>query len=109
MSEVESLAVEQTWVGETAWVTLSGELTQEDERRFLGAVEDALDGGPERLVLNLAAVSFIDSAGLGALVRLRQRAIDLSTPLSLVAPAPQVLGKIESAGLVDAFELLPSS
>jgi anti-sigma B factor antagonist len=36
--------------------------------RFKAAMRDALTGAPEQVVLDLSAVEFIDSSGLGAIV-----------------------------------------
>jgi|tagenome__1003787_1003787.scaffolds.fasta_scaffold20614495_3 anti-anti-sigma factor len=47
------------------------------------------EGGVRRLILNLADVAFIDSAGVGALVSIRERTEQLGVELILAnVPAP---------------------
>ena len=43
-------------------------LTGEDEHTLLRAVQRVLDGGVRHLVLNLAAVPYVDSTGVGEIV-----------------------------------------
>ena len=48
------------------------------------------EGDVRRLVLDLADVSFIDSAGLGALLSIRQRAEGLGIEMRLARPSAAV-------------------
>lgn len=64
----------------------SGELDITSVGRFRTAVEDVWrDGGG--LVLDLTAVSFIDSTGLGAVIELHERLRQQQRQLRVVAPA----------------------
>jgi anti-sigma B factor antagonist len=53
--------------GDVVIVEPKGRLTVETEAEFVQAVRRLLDAGQIRLVLNLADVPYIDSAGLGAI------------------------------------------
>ena len=64
-----------------------------DTARYLDAVVDDLDGEP--VVLDLAAVTFIDSSGIRALLRARQRHRDLR----IENPSPQAGKVLEMTGL----------
>jgi anti-sigma B factor antagonist len=46
-----------------------GRITVETEAQFTEAIRALLEAGPRRLVLNLVDVTYIDSAGLGAIVQ----------------------------------------
>ena len=53
--------------------------------------------------LDLGEVTFIDSSGLGVLVRLRKEADAQSKPFSLVNTSPSVQRLLEVTGLGDIF------
>lgn len=54
-------------------VTLAGELDLYNAGEVRGALTDAIEGGAERLVVDLAEVEFVDSTALGVLVEARSR------------------------------------
>jgi anti-anti-sigma factor len=51
------------------------------------------------LVVNLAGVRFMDSAGIGVLVGVWRRVAATTAHLALAAPAPQVQRVLDTAGL----------
>jgi anti-anti-sigma factor len=57
------------------------------------------------LCIDLAAVTFIDSTSIGALVRLRNIAIDQDKKLVLVAPQPRLLRTLDLSGLHGIFDI----
>jgi anti-anti-sigma factor len=63
-----------------------------------GAIRDQLlrllDGGAGPLILDLSATRFCDCAGVGAIMRVRQRALELGTRLCLVLPAAGTVHRI---------------
>jgi anti-anti-sigma factor len=64
-----------TWDGDSAWVTVDGELdafTAQTLRTEMSAVEAA---DPERVVLDLRKVRFLDSSGLAVILGARERAM----------------------------------
>ena len=61
----------------------------------------------EALELDLQGVSFIDSSGLGALLRVRKEAADAGKTLSLVNVSPATHRLLEITGLHDAFDIRP--
>jgi anti-sigma B factor antagonist len=86
---------------------LSGEidLARAPEIRSAGErIVDSLSAG-DSLVVDMGAVVFIDSTGLGALVSLRNSATRAGAKLILRRTPPQVLRVIELSGLKDSFEL----
>jgi anti-sigma B factor antagonist len=85
-------------------VLVSGELDLFREADLRRAVDDVLaDTTPERLVLDLRGVQFLDSSGLRALLMCRDRARSLGVPLALaVAPGP-VTRLLDVAGVHNWF------
>ena len=98
------LAVESSVEGETTVVRLSGELDLASTpilERELGAVEST---GAKRIVIDLAGVGFMDSTGLQALLRARERATAAEgVQLALRRGPHQVQRVFELTKTVDAF------
>ena len=55
-------------------VAVTGDLDTASARQMKRALEDLLDQGKSRLLVDLGGVGYIDSAGLGELVRAMKRA-----------------------------------
>ena len=60
---------------------------------------------PELIELDLAAVSFLDSAGIRCLLTCRAAAEGAGSRLVLLDPAPHVTRVLEVTGLLDLFGL----
>lgn len=73
-------------------LSLVGELDVAAAPRFVGQAADALRAGARRLFVELEGVSFVDSAGLAALLNVLRRATASRAPLVLVGAPPQVRG-----------------
>jgi len=100
-------------VSGAAVVTLQGELDAHDaprlRERFAAALDDAsrLGAGP-RLVLDLEAVSFLDSTALGAIVGALRRAREAGGELGIVLPAGPARRIFEITGLDATLDVHPS-
>ena len=89
-----------------SWVLrLSGPLTAGDAVRQLRAVEDEVLAKPgQHLILDLERVDYLDAAGVGELIRLRQKAISQGGDLVVAG----IQGKVrEILGLTCVAEDLP--
>jgi anti-sigma B factor antagonist len=85
--------------GETLDVALVGELDMTACYGLESEIERLLDAhGVRRLVLDLADLEFLDSAGLGAVLTIRDRAQDLGVELRLVNPSHPVRRILEATG-----------
>ena len=89
----------------TTTVSLHGEidiLTVEQVRVVLG---EAVAAEPQRIVVDMADVAFIDSTGLGALISGFQRARDRGIPFRLARPSDNVRQILVLSGLLEVVEL----
>lgn len=70
---------------------------------------EAIEGGSNGVVIDISAVGFIDSTGLGALVGCLKRAREHGGSLTIVAPATSPLHKLLAlTGLEDALPVRAS-
>ena len=92
--------------GETCTLMLSGEadLAFADDIVQLGTLA-LTDAGTQSIVIDLAAVTFLDSTVLGALVRLRIEATEAGKTLTLGNPPPRVQRILSISGLANVFDI----
>lgn len=100
----EVLAVAQARIGDLAVLVLRGEVTAETAEVLQRAVHDGLESGARRVDLDLAAVSFLDSGGLSALLAVRTRLQAAQRSLRLASPSTIARRVFESTGLTSVFE-----
>jgi len=62
------MTITERTAGAVSVLTLTGKLTSDDSGQLKGKVTSLMDAGRTKIVINLAAVSYIDSSGLGELV-----------------------------------------
>ena len=84
--------------GDTAVVRLGGELDLYNAERVREGLARALEAQPERLVVDLDRVAFIDSTALSVLIEARRRLGD-ATKFRLAAPGLEVRRALEISGL----------
>jgi len=58
-------------VGDSMAVAMNGKLTFEDQQRFRAMISEMSDASAARWVIDLTNLEFIDSAGLGLLLRVK--------------------------------------
>ena len=75
-------------------VVLDGELDHATSGIFRGEVEERCDPSAEQLVLDLRRVALVDSAGLGALLRLGNRAAEGGRRLGLISAEGAMLRRL---------------
>ena len=64
--QVSKLAIEERHVDDVVVLTLTGEITFDDgDLKFGRWVDDLLAKGHRKILLNMAGVTYIDSAGVG--------------------------------------------
>jgi anti-sigma B factor antagonist len=91
-----------------AVITLSGELDAFDAPELRRTFETVLENEPEIVVLDLTAVTFLDSTVLGAIVGLLRRVREASAELRTVLPDTTARRIFEITNLVAALDVWPS-
>jgi anti-sigma B factor antagonist len=90
---------------DNAVVTLTGELDIGTAPRLTAAVETALDKSPVRVILDMSAVTFCDSQGLGTLVVLNRAATRSRSVLVLSDLTDFLERLLHVTGLHQAFTI----
>ena len=91
-------------VGTAYVVRLGGELDLYNAAQVRSALADACAQAPERLVVDLAEVEFIDSTALGVLIETRTR-LGNRDGLMLAAPGLETRRALQISGLDKLFIL----
>jgi|tagenome__1003787_1003787.scaffolds.fasta_scaffold17603047_2 anti-sigma B factor antagonist len=86
----------------------SGEIDRDSVPVLVDAAEDALDDGADRLVVDLAAVTFCDSSGLSVFVQLHRRAAARGGSFALAAVQPPVRMVLQATNLDRLLEVHPT-
>jgi anti-sigma B factor antagonist len=97
-----------TWSGRTAVVTAAGEIDITNAESLRDALLSALNAGALGLVVNMTATTFLDSAGITALVRASRRAAATEATVRLAVTAPAVLRVLNLVGIDRLIEVHPS-
>ena len=97
-------------VGDVTVVTVSGEITlaKGGDTALRDAIVDLLHQGRRRLVLNLAAVTYVDSAGLGQLVQAQTKASGGGARMKVASPGVRLLTLLRVAKLLPLFDITES-
>jgi anti-sigma B factor antagonist len=88
-------------------VALHGELDVADAASVMAVLAAAVAGNP-RIIIDLAALEFIDCSSLGALGRVRAQARQAGGDLLLAAPRGPVWRVLTLTGLIDVFSVRAS-
>jgi anti-sigma B factor antagonist len=91
-----------------AVIALCGELDLLDTSDVAAHLIAAVAAYGPSIIVDLAGLKFIDSRGLGVLVRALRWTRDSGGDLSLAAPRRQVRQVLRSTGLIDVFSVYPS-
>jgi anti-sigma B factor antagonist len=94
---------------ESGVVAVAGEIDLATVGPFRQAISDLVNGGLVHLVIDLSAVTFIDSTGLGVLVGARKRVRDGGGSLRLVCTHHRVLRLLAVTGLAQAMPVHAST
>ena len=93
--------------GPTATVVITGDLTFEVQQDFRAMLRDLGDTGGSKWVLDIRKLGYIDSAGLGLLLRAKAAAEKTGATAALHPPAEgQVMDILDIAQFEQMFEFL---
>lgn len=85
-------------------VSPAGDLDVSTSAKLLACIDDLLAEGRLHITLDLQAVTFIDSSGLGALVKAHKRVV---APAELVVarPRPHIHRAMEISGILNVIRM----
>lgn len=95
--------------GNTTIVALSDRLTSTDRGAFEHLVDEVMGGRPTQVEVNLGELSYMDSAGLGFLLTLREKAEAGHASVLLVNPRGEVREILELARFDTLFHMVQRS
>jgi anti-anti-sigma factor len=96
------------WSGQVAVVTAPGEIDIMNAEGLRDALLSALNAGAAGLIADLTSTTFLDSAGITALVRATRRAAATDATLRLAVTAPPVLRVLSLVGLDRLIGVYPT-
>lgn len=106
MDELQPLTITSARFGADAYVVaLAGELDIGTSARFERELNALLDQGARRLVIDLLAVTFLGSVGLGLLTGAAKRTRTIGGECVVVSDDPRILRVFEITGLDRAFRI----
>ncbi|UBU16960.1 STAS domain-containing protein [Nonomuraea gerenzanensis] len=91
--------------GELVVVSLAGEMDVDNVSEVRKCLNEAAAAPEPRLVVDLSALTFIDTTGLGVLVRMLASLRDRNGTMALVAPDGQVLRRLRRTNLAPLFPI----
>jgi anti-sigma B factor antagonist len=91
--------------GDLVVVSLAGEVDLDNVSDVRKCLEEAVETHGPRLVVDLTGLTFIDTTGLGVLVRLLATLRDRNGSMALVAPDGQVLRRLRRTNLAPLFPI----
>ena len=94
--------------GTTTIVAIEGRLDTTNYAAFEAEARALLDNGSRLFVFDCAALSYVSSAGLRALLSLRKRSQAAGLRLRLCSLQPTVCQVFEISGFTGIFELYPT-
>jgi anti-anti-sigma factor len=100
------LEIRSTTEGNTARLTLVGELDGASAPAVRSAVDEALQSRPERLVLAVEELTFMASAGLRILIFAKQKQPGLK--IYVVKPQEAVLDTLQKTGFHQSVYIVDS-
>lgn len=92
-------------LGQPALIEVLGELDSGTCEQLLETVENQVAAGARRLTLDLRQMSFIDSAGMRALIMIERMAEQRGVSLSVTPPPDDVTELLRMAGLAERMRL----
>lgn len=96
------------WHGNTAVVQAVGDINIYSSADFQDSLRPVLARKPERIVIDMTGVDYMDSSGIASLVKILSRAKKIGTRLRLAGLNDRTRGLLEITRLDTVFELCPT-
>jgi anti-anti-sigma factor len=99
------MTIKERMTDEVTILDLEGTIAHGEEgRAFVRHVGEILDAGRKQILLNMEGVLYVDSMGLGELLKLKKSALVRGADIRLVRPRPRVYGVLVETSLTKIFE-----
>jgi anti-sigma B factor antagonist len=89
-------------------IAVSGEVDVATAPTLRERLYDAVDRSSEVVIVDLLAVTFIDSTGLGVLIGTQERGNGQGTQVRIVVREPRIVKIFEITGLTELFTMYPT-
>ncbi|MEN4396227.1 STAS domain-containing protein [Mycolicibacterium senegalense] len=99
-----SCSVEESRVGEVSVVAVAGTVDMLTAPKLEEAINSALKSSPTAVVVDMSAVEFLASAGMGVLVAAREQLGD-GARFAVVADGPATSRPLKLVGITEVVEL----
>lgn len=98
--------LQQRKKGDIVILDLTGDLTVGvPEKKFRDTVADLIHNNQKNIIVNLAGIDFIDSSGIGAMVKSHTTLLRLEGRLKLLGPGKMARQTLKITGLLDVLEV----
>lgn len=101
----DSLIQNVRWVDRSAVIEVTGEVNLAHSNAFQEDLAHIVAEKPQRLVLDLAGVTYMDSSGIASLVKMLSRAKAIGASMHLVGMSDRVRSLFEITRLDHVFEI----
>ena len=88
-------------------LSLEGYLDAHTAPDFENAVQQEMDGGRRKLIVNCERLNYISSAGLGVFMSFLEEIRGTGGDIKICGPSPKVLQVFEILGFPAIFDMLP--
>jgi len=99
--------IDRTTMGDTAVLRIAGDVTSASDAELTGGFGAALDAGARAVVLDFAAMEYMNSGGIGLLVTLLVRAQRSGVRLLAIGLSDHYRQILALTRLDEAIEILP--
>lgn len=87
---------------------MQGQLTRHEDSRFEVLLEEILDKGQKNFIIDFRSVDFIDSAGIGLVIKIASMVEKRFGVLRLCNPKTNVKNVFQMLGIEDRFHIFPT-
>lgn len=101
------LSVSQTSAGNVPILAVTGEVDVYSAPELKDRIGEIIQAGQSTLIVDLSAVAFLDSTGLGALVEARSATAEAGGSLPIVCTQERILKLFTITGLDGVFSIHP--
>ncbi|MCV7358401.1 STAS domain-containing protein [Mycolicibacterium fluoranthenivorans] len=94
-------------VGAVTVIEVSGTVDMITSPQLEAALTSAMTGAPQAIVVDLSAVTFLASTGMGVLIAAHDK-LPATTPLAVVADGPATSRPLDLIGFADVLNMRPT-